>query len=189
MEGLWKTQRGAPFVIFGLPDEETQSNDFSIEIPKALSLMLTDDLDGLVLGINAFTDTPPVFAVFWSFRVMLSVGLLMLLLSWWTSFYLIRKKPLRLLNLKALTWMTFSGWLAIIAGWFVTEIGRQPWLVYGLLKTADTVADHPPEQVLITIIGYAVLYIFLMVSFIMTLRYLASRPLEVEGCSFTNQTN
>jgi cytochrome d ubiquinol oxidase subunit I len=72
--------------------------------------------------------------------------------------------------------MTYAGWIATLAGWYVTEIGRQPWLVYGLLAAADTVAPHPPAKVAGTLVAYAVLYTFLLISYVLTLRYLATKP-------------
>ncbi|NER85482.1 MAG: cytochrome ubiquinol oxidase subunit I, partial [Leptolyngbya sp. SIO1D8] len=83
MEGLWETTEGAPFVLFGIPDEEARTNHFAIEIPKLASLLLTHELDGEVVGLNDFEgEHPPVGAVFWSFRIMVGVGLLMLVISW-----------------------------------------------------------------------------------------------------------
>jgi len=177
MEGLWTTQKGAPFVIFGIPDKETQSNLFAIEIPKASSLILTHDLDGEVKGLNAFEGkTPPVGPVFWSFRLMVGLGGLMLLVSWGSAYLLKRKGDLTPLAAKALVAMTFSGWLATILGWWVTEIGRQPWLVQDLLLTADAATTTPPQMIAMTLIMYLAVYVILMSAFIKTLFYMARKP-------------
>lgn len=116
--------------------------------------------------------------VFWAFRVMLGMGMLMLLVSWWTAAKFIRKKEIGAKLLLALSAMAFSGWIATLAGWYVTEIGRQPWVVYGLLKSADVVADHSSATVAGTLFGYVFLYGFLLVSYIYTLRHLASKPAQ-----------
>jgi len=179
MEAVWETEKGAPLVLFGFPNEETQQTDYAIEIPNLASLILTHELDGEIKGLNEFEGKhPPVAAVFWSFRVMVFVGTLMLLISWLVAYQLIRKQTLSQASLWSLALMTFSGWVGILAGWYVTEIGRQPWIVYGLLKTKDVVAEHPSGTLLITLIGYLSLYVFLMVSYIAALRYLSSKPAQ-----------
>lgn len=177
MEGIWETQRGAAFTLFGLPDEEAKETRFAVKIPYAASLVLTHELEGEVQGLDAFEgEHPPVAAVFWSFRVMLATGGLMLLVSWWGAWtYLRRREPGQRLLL-AVSAMTFSGWVATLAGWYVTEIGRQPWIVSGLLQTADVVADHASATVGGTLVGYVGLYLFLLVSYIQALRYLATKP-------------
>jgi cytochrome d ubiquinol oxidase subunit I len=144
--------------------------------------VLTHELDGEVQGLDAFEgEHPPVAAVFWSFRVMLATGGLMLLVSWWGAWtYLRRREPGQRLLL-AVSAMTFSGWVATLAGWYVTEIGRQPWIVSGLLRTADVVADHASATVGGTLVGYVGLYLFLLVSYIQALRYLATKPARSLG--------
>ena len=133
-------------------------------------------MDGEIKGLNEFRgEHPPVGMVFWSFRVMVGTGMLMLLVSWACAFLLLRHSKLPTLGQRALSIMTFSGWVAVLAGWYVTEIGRQPWIVTGLLKSADVVADHPPETVLISLISYGVLYTGLMASYIYTLRYMSTK--------------
>ncbi len=176
MEGLWETTKGAPFVLFAWPDEETRSNLFSIEIPKASSLILTHSLDGEVRGLNEFVGKhPPVAPVFWAFRLMVGLGGLMLLVSWAGAYLLRRKGDITPLVAKALVPMAFSGWVATVLGWYVTEIGRQPWLVQDLLLTADAAADHPPPMIALTLVLYLAVYAFLMTAFIGTLFYLARK--------------
>ena len=177
MEAVWETQRGVPFTLFALPDEDTRSNRLALEIPYAASLVLTHDIDGEVVGLNDFEGGhPPVPAVFWSFRVMIAVGTLMLLVGWWAAWQLRgERRPGRPLLL-ALSGMTFSGWIAVLAGWYVTEIGRQPWIVEGLLRVSDVVADHSSATVAGTLFGYVLLYAFLLVSYIAALRQLSLKP-------------
>lgn len=176
MEGVWDTQKGAPLTLFGVPDEVERTTHYAVKIPKLASLILVHDMDGEIKGLNEFRgEHPPVGMVFWSFRVMVGTGMLMLLVSWACAFLLLRHSKLPTLGQRALSIMTFSGWVAVLAGWYVTEIGRQPWIVTGLLKSADVVADHPPETVLISLISYGVLYTGLMASYIYTLRYMSTK--------------
>lgn len=180
MEAVWETEAGAPFTLLGFPDEDIRSTRFALKIPYGASLILTHDMNGEVQGLDAFEgEHPPVAPVFWSFRVMLAMGMLMWLVSWWGVLAMLRKKShFSSLLLRVLSLMTFSGWVAVLAGWYVTEIGRQPWLVYGELATADTVAQHGGGIMLATLLGYLVLYVFLLVSYIVTLRYMATKPAQ-----------
>ncbi len=174
MEGLWETREGAPLVLFGLPDADTRSNRFAIEIPKLASLILTHDPDGVVEGIDAFEDQhPPVAAVFWSFRIMVGTGLLMLLVAWLGVYFTRRgSHPPRWLN-RTLVAMTFSGWVAVLSGWYTTEIGRQPYLVAGVLRTSDAVTAVPAANIGTTLAIYLTLYAVLIVAYISVVFYLA----------------
>lgn len=177
IEGIWKTQRGAGLTLFGFPDETQRITHFKVEIPRAASLILTSDLDGEILGLNEFEGLhPPVAPVFWSFRVMVGIACLMLVVSWSAAIALLRNKGDSPWMLRSLSVMTYSGWVAVLAGWYVAEIGRQPWIVYGVLKSADVVAQHGSGMVLTTLIAYLLLYGFLLVSYLLTIRYLASKP-------------
>ncbi|MDF1822820.1 MAG: cytochrome ubiquinol oxidase subunit I [Alcanivoracaceae bacterium] len=181
MEGIWETERGAPLTLFGFPDEEEKTTHLAIKIPKLASLILTHELDGEVKGLNEFgDDIPPVAPVFWSFRVMVGVGVLMVLVGWWATWALFRRREenaeAHAWLLRVLSVMAFSGWVAVLAGWYVTEIGRQPWVVDGVLRTADVVADHSAATVMGTLLGYVGLYAFLLVSYVGALRYLATKP-------------
>lgn len=180
IEAIWETERGADLTLFGFPDEAQGTTHFAIKIPKLGSLILAHDIDAEIKGLNEFEGVhPPVAPVFWAFRVMVGVGMLMLLVSWVCAFTLLRKDRLSSLQQHALSWMTFSGWLAVLSGWYVTEIGRQPWIVNGILKVSDVVADHPAGTVLTTLIAYSLLYIVLMAAYIFTLRYMSSKPARV----------
>jgi cytochrome d ubiquinol oxidase subunit I len=174
IEALWKTQRGAPLVLFAIPDEESGSNEFAIEIPRMASLILTHRLDGEVPGLQEFGDErPPVAPVFAAFRVMVGMGMLMLLLSW-TGVFLLRASTPRIL-LWCFAAFTFSGWVATLAGWLVTEIGRQPWLVTGILLTAEAAGDAGGAELGASLTAYVLTYIVLLISYIVALTHLAGK--------------
>ena len=176
MEGVWHTERGAPLLLFALPDEKTQSNHFEIGIPKLASLILTHELNGEIQGLSEFNgDHPPVAKVFWSFRIMVGVGMLMLLSSWLAWWQLRRGGELAPLLARGLVAMTFSGWIATVAGWYVTEIGRQPWLVQGILRTVDAASGVPAGMILSTLIMYLLLYVALLASYTSVVFYLARK--------------
>lgn len=179
IEAIWETGDSVPLVLFALPDEESRSNRFALEIPYGASLILHHDPHATLQGLNKFEgEHPPVAIVFWSFRIMVATGILMVAFAWWAGWQLlVRRRPPSAALLTMASWMTFSGWVAVLAGWYVTEIGRQPWLVQGVLKTSDMVADHEAGMVLSTFVAYLALYAFVLVSFIATLRYMSvSKP-------------
>lgn len=174
MEGVWQDERGAPALVFALPNEETRRNDYAIGIPKLASLILTHDPDGEIKGLDSFPDAhPPVAPVFWGFRVMVGVGTLMLLVSWWTAWRLRRGGEPSTWQARALLAMTFSGWVATLAGWYVTEIGRQPWLVTGVLRTVDAISATPAPVIGISLTAYLLLYAGLLAAYVSVLFYLA----------------
>ncbi|MGB7432454.1 MAG: cytochrome ubiquinol oxidase subunit I, partial [Ahrensia sp.] len=174
MEGNWETRGNVPLLLFALPDEETRSNHFEIAIPDGASWILTHSADGQVPGLNDFVAEdgtvlhPPVAPVFWGFRIMVGTGMAMLALSWAASYFLWRRRkqpdaePLPKLLMLALVPMAFSGWVATIAGWYVTEIGRQPWLVTGVLNTRDALGPIAGGMVLSTFLMYMATYIILL---------------------------
>jgi cytochrome d ubiquinol oxidase subunit I len=181
MEALWETRNGAPLVLFGLPDAETKANRFAIEVPNAASLILTHELDGEVKGINEFPNAhPPVAAIFTAFRIMVGVGVLMLAISWvgaWKSF---REGELPWWLARAFVWMTFSGWIGVLSGWYTTEIGRQPYLVQGLLRTADAVTAVPAASIGVTLVLYLALYAILIAAYVSVVFFLARKAGETE---------
>lgn len=176
IEGLWETAHGIPAIIFAIPDKETRTNKYEIGIPKLSSFLLTYDFNGKVLGLNEFKDAhPPVMQVFWAFRIMLGMGLLMLL-SAAIGAWQIRSKGKTEKRITYLFFiLSFSGWVSNVAGWYVAEIGRQPYLVYGVLKTKDAVADIAPNIVASTLITYLLVYLFLLCAYVGTIFYLANR--------------
>ncbi|HZN48196.1 MAG TPA: cytochrome ubiquinol oxidase subunit I [Ramlibacter sp.] len=185
IEGIWHTEKSAPLTLFGWPNEREGRTDYALQVPKLASLILAHDLDAELKGLNEFKDAhPPVAPVFWAFRVMVGMGLLMLAVSWWAAWTLWRRRsgggahgtPFSRWQLRLLSAMTFSGWVATLAGWIVTEVGRQPFLVYGQLRTADLVAQHPPGMVLATLLAYLAVYVFLLGAYVLVLMYMAQHP-------------
>ncbi|MBI3899471.1 MAG: cytochrome ubiquinol oxidase subunit I [Gammaproteobacteria bacterium] len=174
VEALWQTEHGAPLVLFAIPNEATRTNDFAIEIPKGASLILRHDRDAEIKGIEAFApNTPPVAPVFFAFRVMVGVGMLMLLVSAVGTWRLRgnRTPPRWLLWIFA--GFTFSGWVATLAGWLVTEIGRQPWLVTGVLRTADAVGAVSEAKLGASLTGYIITYSIMLIAYVVVLTHLA----------------
>lgn len=186
MEGNWETDDNVPLLLFALPDHEARENRFELGIPSGASIILMHDPDGVVPGLNDFLAEdgtvlhPPVAPVFWSFRVMVGTGVLMLLLSWGCAYLLWRRRNEGLPRplLFALAGMSFSGWVATLAGWYTTEIGRQPWLVHGVLKTADAVAAVPAPMVMTTLVAYLMVYAVLIAAYIGVLFYLARKAAQ-----------
>jgi cytochrome bd ubiquinol oxidase subunit I len=178
MEGIWEDEKGADLRLFALPNGETRSNSFEIKIPDLASIILTHDRDGVVKGLNSFEHHPPVAPVFFAFRIMVGMGMLMLVVSWLTSYQLFRRGEPRRWLAVILVGMTFSGWIATIAGWYVTEIGRQPWLVNGVLTTAQAASPVGAGMVATTLIAYLTVYVLLLIAFISTIFYLARRAGE-----------
>jgi cytochrome d ubiquinol oxidase subunit I len=176
VEALWKTERGASLTLVGIPNEETRRTDYAIEVPKALSLILKHDLDAQVRGLEEFApDHPPVAPVFFAFRIMVGMGMLMLLVSWFSTFVLYKERPLKRALLWVLAGMTFSGWVATLAGWYVTEIGRQPWLVTGILRTQDAVGEASGAQLGASLTAYVLTYSALLLSYMIVLTHLAGK--------------
>jgi len=176
MEGIWETQRGAPAILFALPDAATQSNRFEIAIPGLASFYLTHDWEGEIRGIQSFGDQhPPVAPVFWAFRVMVGVGLLMLAVSWLATWQMRRQQEPPIWMARMLVAMTLSGWVALLAGWYTTEVGRQPWLVQGVLTTAQAASTVPAGSIALTLTLYVSLYALLLVAYVSVLFHLAGK--------------
>lgn len=176
MEAIWKTEKGAPLVLFAIPNEEEQRNDFAIQIPRGASLILRHSLDGELKGIDEFApDAPPVLPLFFAFRVMVGTGILMIALSWYGVWRTRRKNAAPLWLLWTFAGFTFSGWIATLAGWYVTEIGRQPWLVTGILRTADAVGPVGEAQLGASLTSYVVTYALMLVAYMVVLTHLAGK--------------
>ena len=188
MEAIWETQKGAPAVLFAIPDKDTQTNKFEIAIPKLASLYLTHSWDGEIKGIKDFGEQhPPVAPVFWAFRIMVGVGMLMLAVSWLASWQL-RKGELQQWMARALVGMTFAGWIALIAGWYTTEIGRQPWLVQGVLTAAQAASKVPASHIALTLAMYLSTYAMLLSAYVSVVFYLARKAAQAATDLIVNAT-
>lgn len=192
MEGVWQTDTGIPLLLFAIPNQEKRENSFEVKVPNLASIILTHDSEGEIKGLNDFIDAhPPVAPVFFSFRIMIGVGVLMLLFSWLATYHFVIKKRYPTWLLKTGIAMTFSGWLATLAGWYVTEIGRQPYLVTGILRTKDAVTATAPENIVMSLTLYLLIYGFLLIAYIRTLFVMANRAviLEQPNASITGAEN
>ena len=181
IEGVWETERGAPVLLFALPNAKERRNDYALGVPKVASLILTHDLEGEIRGLSEFPEHPPVFPVFWAFRVMVGMGMLMLAVSWLAAFQLRRGGELGPRAATLLVGMTFAGWIATLAGWWVTEIGRQPWLATGLLLTRDAASAQPAPILGISLAMYLSIYAFLIVSYVGVVFHLARKRKSVDA--------
>jgi len=184
MEGVWRTEHGAALRLFAIPDEAARENRFEIAIPHLASLILTHEWNGTVRGLDEFGDDhPPVAPLFFAFRIMVGVGVLMLLVSW-AGVWATRRGDMAPWLARALLAMTFSGWAATLAGWYVTEIGRQPWLVIGVLRTAEAAGPISAAGIATSLGIYLALYAGLLIAYVATLRHLAHKaalPERVPG--------
>jgi cytochrome d ubiquinol oxidase subunit I len=179
IEGIWETERGAPLLLFAVPDEQARRNDFAIGVPKGASLILRHDPDGELKGLNEFQGRhPPVAPVFYAFRVMVGIGMLMLAMAWYGAWRASRGGTLPRWFKRGLAAMTFSGWIAVVAGWLVTEIGRQPWLIHGVLTTAEAASSVPGGAIALTFTAYAVVYTVLLISFMVVVTQLALKDAQ-----------
>jgi len=176
IEALWKTERGAPLVLFAVPNEDTRHNDFAIQLPKVASLLLKHDPEGEVKGIEAFApDTPPVAPLFFAFRIMVGLGVLMLALAWTSAWFLRQDEAPPRWLLWTLAGGTFSGWVATLSGWLVTEIGRQPWLVTGILRTSQAIGRIPEAQLGASLTGYVLVYALMLAAYMVVITHLAGK--------------
>ena len=163
MEGHWQNTPGesVPLILFGWPDMAAETTRYALEIPYLGSLILTHSLDGLIPGLKEFKpeDRPDSTVVFWTFRIMVGLGMLMLALGAW-SLWLRWKKDLfsSELFLRAALAMGPAGLIALLAGWVTTEMGRQPWVVYGIMRTKDAVSNHSALAITITLTAFIILY-------------------------------
>jgi cytochrome d ubiquinol oxidase subunit I len=174
IEAIWQTEEAVPLVLFAVPNEKERRNDYAISIPKGASLILKHDPQARLPGLNEFEGRhPPVAPVFYAFRLMVGVGVLMLALSWWAAFTLWRRGVMPRRMLLTFSGTTFIGWVGVLAGWIVTEVGRQPYLVYNLLTVAEAASDVPAGSIALSLFGYAVVYVVLLIAYILVLTQMA----------------
>jgi cytochrome d ubiquinol oxidase subunit I len=164
IEGIWETERGAALRLFGWPDQEEEETKYAVEIPKLSSLILTHSLDGEVKGLKEWPreDRPPVAWVFWSFRIMVGVGVLMILTGVMAAILYWRKKlfDTRWFHYWCMA-LTPAGFIAVIAGWCVSEIGRQPYVAYGVIRTVESVSPVPGPHIALSLLAFIVTYTFI----------------------------
>jgi cytochrome d ubiquinol oxidase subunit I len=163
MEGIWDTKRGAPLLLFGWPDQEAETTRYAVEIPKLSSLILTHDLNGEVRGLKEWpkNERPPAALVFWSFRIMVGLGMLMIATGVIAIVLHFRK---RLFDTRWFQYwcmaLTPAGFIAVLAGWFVTEVGRQPWIVQGILRTDAAISPVLGSSVAVSLTAFIIVYGF-----------------------------
>jgi len=162
IEARWKTEQPATEVLIAIPDEANERNRFAIEVPRLGSFIASGTWDSREVGLESFPpeDRPPVLIPFFAFRIMVGMGLVMLAVSWWGSWLRSRGK---LETARGFLWCAFlsfpTGFVAVLAGWFTAEVGRQPWVVYGLLRTADAVTPSlTGANVLFSLAAYVAVY-------------------------------
>ncbi|WP_308914771.1 cytochrome ubiquinol oxidase subunit I [Jannaschia sp. LMIT008] len=180
MEGHYESHpEGAPLYLFGIPNDETQTLDYAVGIPGLASLVLKKSLTAPTDGLDTIPDDeqPPVFLVFWSFRVMVGLGFLMVAVGLWSAWARLRGDLFHdhWLHRAALV-MAPSGLIAVLAGWVTTEVGRQPYTVYGLLRTADSVAPLEAPAVAASLIAFVVIYFAVFGAGTFYILRLMSRP-------------
>jgi cytochrome d ubiquinol oxidase subunit I len=164
IEGHWENTPGqsVPLILFGWPDMAAETTRYALEIPVLGSLVLTHEWNGKISGLKEFArdDRPNSTIVFWTFRVMVGLGTLMLLLGVWSAWLSWRSRLYQSrLFLRFAVAMGPAGLIAILAGWYTTEIGRQPWVVYGVMRTKDAVSSHPASALTTTLIVFVVMYL------------------------------
>jgi len=186
MEANWETGPARPLILFAVPDEETRENAYEVAIPYGASLILKHDPEGVVPGLDEFVtaegtvEHPPVAPVFYAFRIMVGIGMAMLVVSFTAAWFVWRRRAgfedtKGRWMLRGLVAMTFSGWVATLAGWYTTEIGRQPWLVNGVMTTAEAVGPVTAPMVMSTLVMYLAAYAVLTTAYIGVLFYLARK--------------
>lgn len=169
MEAAWQTRPGAPFVVFALPDMDAATNRYAVEVPRAASLILKHDPDGVVLGLDQVGagERPHVPTVFFAFRIMVAIGFLLFAVS--LAGLVLRLRGLlyhRPWFLRLCIACSPLGLVAVLAGWVATEVGRQPWVVQGMLTTAEAATPLPPSTVALSLALYLVLYAVLLPVFL-----------------------
>ena len=169
MEGVWETQKGAPLILFGYPDPKREENLYTVEIPYGASLLNTHSLDGELIGLKTVPreDRPLVIPTFYGFRIMVGIGVVFLFIALYALW--LRRKD-RLYDTRWFNWLcvlaTPLGFLATIAGWFVAETGRQPWVVYEMMRTSQGASHVPATHVAVSLTAFVVVYVFIFIFFL-----------------------
>jgi len=167
IEGHWETQRGAPLILFAWPDSQQEKNHYEVAVPKLGSLIITHALEGEIAGLKSVPpeERPPVAPVFFAFRVMVGIGLLMLALVIWSA-VLWRRGTLTESRGLLRAWMCMApaGFIAVLAGWYTTEIGRQPYVIYGLMRTSEAASVIDAASVVTSLAAFGTVYLFVFIA-------------------------
>lgn len=190
IEARWETERGAPLTLIGVPDMQLEKNRYAVDIPKLGSLILRHQMDGEIVGLKSVPkeDRPYVPVVFYAFRIMVGIGIIFIFFAF-IGQYLRYKEVLFTQKqfLKYCQWISPLGFIAILAGWFTTEVGRQPWAVYGLLRTKDVASILKPEIILTSLSAFIILYLILISLFLFYfIRLIKNGP---EQINFSDQSH
>ncbi|MFL6620113.1 MAG: cytochrome ubiquinol oxidase subunit I [Povalibacter sp.] len=184
IEAIWETERGAPLLLFAIPNQRQEKNEYAVGIPKLGSLILSHDLNGEIAGLKEVPADrrPPVAPVFYAFRVMVGIGILMLSLVIASA---IQWRRGRLTQSRwILHWwraMTVAGFVAVLSGWYTTEIGRQPFVIYGQMRTADALSAINTASVATSLVVFATVYLFVFIAGVYYLQKLVRKgPQEVD---------
>jgi len=182
IEAFWDTKPGQPFHIMAWPDRTAQANRWEISIPKLGSLITAGDAEAEIKGLKSFApeDQPPVFVVFWAFRVMVGLGMAMIGLGLWGGVVVWRERLTQARwFLTAAVAMGPAGFVAVVAGWMVAEVGRQPWVIYGVLRTADAVSPVTRGEVSISLLAFMGIYALIFTAGVLyILRLIGDGPLS-----------
>ena len=179
MEGHWETRRGQPLILLGWPDMAGETTRFALEVPKLGSLILTHDWNGEVKGLKAWppAERPNSLVVFWSFRIMVGIGTLMVLVGLWS---LLLRWRQTLYDSRPLHWLSVlmgpTGFVAVLAGWITTEAGRQPYTIYGLLRTAQSASPIDAAAVGASLVAFILVYFAVFGAGILYILRLMSHP-------------
>jgi cytochrome d ubiquinol oxidase subunit I len=183
MEGHFETRSGQPLILFGLPDMDAETTHYALEVPKLGSYILTHNWDGEVRGLKAWpkADRPNSTIVFWSFRIMVGIGVLMVAAGVWSLWLRLRG---RLYDapwfLRVAIAMGPAGFVAVLAGWITTEVGRQPYTVYGMLRTGDSVSAIAAPAVAASLLAFICVYFIVFGAGTLYLLRLMARPPQMD---------
>jgi cytochrome d ubiquinol oxidase subunit I len=192
IEAHWHRERRAPLTLVALPDQARETNHLALEVPLLGSLILAHDVDGEVPGLTDVPpqDRPPVAIPFFAFRIMVGAGVIMLLVVLWGA--LLRRGGRLYANsafLRACQWTAPLGFVAVLAGWTTTEVGRQPWTVYGLMRTADSVSPSLTSfDVALSLLGYAVAYLIMFPAGVLLMARIVRRGIDTPDADETMET-
>lgn len=190
--GYWETTQGAPLVLFALPNQDSEKNSAEISIPNLGSRMLTGDWNGQIEGLKTWAkeDQPPMTIVFWAFRIMVGIGVLMGLIGLYGAFLALRHKiaDARWFQRLLIAFMP-AGFIAIIAGWTVAEVGRQPFVIYGLFRTEDALSPISDQQVAASLVAFVLAYAAVLITGIYYItQIVGTGPLLEEDSASAAQT-